>query len=95
MKLHDSNKLKIQRDACGLFCHTVLAKLLTSFAATIISNACDSHNLTVNMQNLTTDSAAYNTLLNKLIILDHFNGCTFNTELLGAASCDRTWNMAV
>lgn len=94
MNLHDSNKLKIQRDACGLWCHTALAQLSTSFAATI-TGICDRHNLTVNLQKLTADSVAYIALVNKLITLEHFNGCTFNAVMLGATLCDKTWNMAV
>ncbi|MCQ8129933.1 hypothetical protein [Methylomonas rivi] len=94
MNLHDSNKLELQRDACGLWCHTALAQLLTRFAATITC-IYDRHNLTVNTQNHTVNSDAYTALADKLTILEYFNGYTINAVLLGAASCDNTWNMAI
>ncbi|WAR43265.1 calcium-binding protein [Methylomonas rapida] len=51
----------------------------TSTLATTFTGAYDGHNLTVNMQNLAAGSAAYNALADKLTILEHFNGRTFNS----------------
>ncbi|QPK64520.1 hypothetical protein IVG45_06005 [Methylomonas sp. LL1] len=52
------------------------------------------HALSVNTQNVAAGSAAYNALAGKLIILEHFNGRTFNAVPADAAANDETWRMA-
>ncbi|MCQ8131085.1 hypothetical protein NP596_21700, partial [Methylomonas sp. WSC-6] len=58
----------------------------TSPMAATFTGAYDSHNLTVNMQNLAAGSAAYNALADKLTILERFNGRTFTAVPDGTAA---------
>ncbi|ANE57982.1 hypothetical protein AYM39_22120 (plasmid) [Methylomonas sp. DH-1] len=66
----------------------------TSTLATTFGGAYSGHSLTVNIQNIAAGSAAYNAWADKLTILEHFNGRTFNAVPAGVTENDDTWRMA-
>ncbi|ANE57980.1 hypothetical protein AYM39_22110 (plasmid) [Methylomonas sp. DH-1] len=58
----------------------------TSTMASTFGGAYSGHSLTVNIQNVAAGSAAYNAWADKLTILEHFNGRTFNTVPAGTTA---------
>ncbi|WP_367154192.1 calcium-binding protein [Methylomonas sp. HYX-M1] len=58
----------------------------TSTMAATFTGAYAGHNLSVNVQNVTSGSALYQTWVDKLTILEHFNGRTFNTVPAGSTA---------
>ncbi|MCQ8183232.1 hypothetical protein NP603_19115, partial [Methylomonas sp. SURF-1] len=58
----------------------------TSTMAATFTGAYAGHSLTVNIQNIAAGSAAYNAWVDKLTILEHFNGRTFNTVPAGTTA---------
>ncbi|WGS87960.1 hypothetical protein [Methylomonas sp. UP202] len=66
----------------------------TSTMASTFGGAYSGHSMTVNIQNVATGSAAYNAWADKLTLLEHFNGRTFNTVSAGIAANNETWRIA-
>ncbi|WFP49183.1 hypothetical protein PL263_13880 [Methylomonas sp. EFPC3] len=48
--------------------------------ASTFGGACSGHSLTVNIQNVATDSPSYNAWADKLTVLKYFDDRAFNTE---------------
>ncbi|ATG88431.1 hypothetical protein MKLM6_0146 [Methylomonas koyamae] len=58
----------------------------TSTMASTFTGAYAGHSLSVNIQNVAAGSAAYNAWADKLTVLEHFNGRTFNTVPAGTTA---------